>query len=67
MRIRGSIGNAEKLGVMIEEDRERCRSGAIGIYGQWYTEDELYAELMKDEPSWGKDGGVTFFGGKSLL
>ena len=46
---------------------ERCKSGAIGIYGQWYSEDELYAELMKDSLFWGKEGGITFSGGESLL
>ena len=57
----------EKLDTLTEEDKNRCKSGAIGIYGRWYTEDELYSELMKDEPFWGKDGGITFSGGESLL
>ena len=57
----------EKLMSLTAEDVERCKSGAIGTYGQWYTEDELYAELMKDAQFWGHDGGVTFSGGESLL
>ena len=57
----------EKLDTLTEEDKNRCKSGAIGIYGQWYTEDELHDELMKDAPFWGKEGGITFSGGESLL
>lgn len=57
----------EKLEALTDVNRERCLSGAIGIYGQWYTEDTLYAELIKDATFWGKEGGITFSGGESLL
>ena len=57
----------QKLMSLTSEDVERCKSGAIGIYGKWYTEGELYTELMKDAMFWGKEGGVTFSGGESLL
>lgn len=58
---------SEKLKSLTVKDIERCKSGAIGIYGQWYSQDELYAELMKDSMFWGEDGGITFSGGESLL
>lgn len=57
----------EKLGALNDTCRKRCQSGAIGVYGQWYTQDELYIELMKDVSFWGKEGGVTFSGGESLM
>lgn len=57
----------EKLEMLTHADLKRCKTGAIGIYGQWYTEDELFAELIKDAPFWGTEGGVTFSGGESLL
>lgn len=56
-----------KLMSLTLEDVKRCKAGAIGIYGQWYSEDELCFELMKDAPFWGKEGGITFSGGESLL
>ena len=57
----------EKLEKLTFIDMERCKCGAIGIYGRWYMEDELYTELMKDSSFWEEEGGVTFSGGESLL
>lgn len=57
----------EDLALLTQKQQQQCKSGAIGIYGQWYTAEELYNELMKDAPFWGKEGGVTFSGGEPLL
>lgn len=41
--------------------------GNTGIYGELYTEEELYREIVKDKKFFGQDGGVTFSGGEPLL
>lgn len=38
-----------------------------GIYGTYYTTEELYQELIKDRVFWGKEGGVTFSGGEAIM
>lgn len=39
----------------------------VGVYGRYYSDDELLVELLKDKNFYGKDGGVTFSGGEPLL
>ena len=57
----------EKLADITEKEHIACKSGAIGVYGKWYTPENLFNELIKDEIFWGKDGGVTFSGGEPFL
>lgn len=57
----------ENLAHLTQQQQRQCKSGALGIYGRWYTAEELYAGLMKDKPFWGREGGVTFSGGEPLL
>lgn len=57
----------EALAQLTQQQQQQCKSGALGIYGRGYTAQELYAELMKDAPFWGREGGVTFSGGEPLM
>lgn len=54
------------------------KDGKDGVYGRWFTVDELYREVMKDWSFYGQvsavsdvyegmPGGVTFSGGEPLL
>jgi pyruvate formate lyase activating enzyme len=43
-----------------------CPANAIEIKGISWTIKDLYAELIKDQAYFGKNGGVTFSGGESL-
>lgn len=42
------------------------KDGKSGVYGKYYTTDELFKELQKDRIFWGDDGGVTFSGGEAI-
>lgn len=44
-----------------------CLYGAVGKWGRYFSEEELYAELIKDINYYGTEGGVTFSGGEPLL
>ena len=44
-----------------------CIYHAVGKWGKYYSEDELYKTLIKDKSYYGDDGGVTFSGGEPLL
>lgn len=44
-----------------------CDYGAIGSWGDYYTEEKLYDIIMKDYPFYQNEGGVTFSGGEPLL
>jgi len=46
---------------------QECPYGAIGKWGRYFSEEELYAELIKDINYYGTEGGVTFSGGEPLL
>lgn len=46
---------------------QECLYGAIGKWGRYFSEEELYAELIKDINYYGTEGGVTFSGGEPLL
>lgn len=46
---------------------QECPYGAIGKWGKFYSEEELYSILIRDKVYYGKDGGVTFSGGEPLL
>lgn len=46
---------------------QECTYGAIGKWGKFYSEEELYSILIRDKIYYGKDGGVTFSGGEPLL
>ena len=41
--------------------------GRKGVYGNLYSCEELFAEVMKDYEYYSPDGGVTFSGGEPLL
>jgi len=48
------------------------KDGVFGEYGQWYSPDELYDEVIKDKAFYGQygdedSGGVTFSGGECML
>lgn len=48
------------------------KDGVCGEYGQWYSLDELYDEVIKDKAFYGNygdedNGGVTFSGGECML
>ena len=45
----------------------RCPYCAIGEFGKYFTQEELYREILKDLNFYGMDGGVTFSGGEPLL
>ena len=47
--------------------QEYVYDGKKGIYGRYYTFEELLNELTKDKAFYGHDGGVTFSGGEPLL
>lgn len=44
-----------------------CPYGAVGKWGEYFPEEKLYAELIKDINYYGEEGGVTFSGGEPLL
>lgn len=43
------------------------KNGKTGIYGREYSNDEIFAEVMKDREFYREGGGVTFSGGEALL
>ncbi len=43
------------------------KDGRRGVYGRYYTAEELTAELWKDRKFWKYGGGVTFSGGEPLM
>ena len=61
------------------EPQEYIKDGVSGIYGKYYSCDELYTEVIKDKVFYGEyssevnrnlgnaPGGVTFSGGEALL
>jgi pyruvate formate lyase activating enzyme len=48
------------------ELKDVCASRALVLYGEDRPVDELMAEVEKDLPFYGKDGGVTLSGGEPL-
>ena len=46
---------------------EGCYTGAKAVCGKEMTVEEIMAEIMQDQPYYGKEGGVTFSGGEPLL
>lgn len=42
-------------------------NGREGVYGKYYTPEELVDELLKDKAYWMDGGGVTFSGGEALM
>jgi len=44
-----------------------CPYYAIGEFGKYYTQEELYHEIIRDLNFYGIGGGVTFSGGEPLL
>lgn len=59
--------NARQGGKELEADLEKCPYGAVGIFGQYYTQEQLLAEILKDSAFFQDGGGVTFSGGECLL
>lgn len=57
----------ELLSNLSEEDYDKCYTSAIGKYGNKYSAQELFHEIMKDKIYWDSCGGVTFSGGEVLL
>ena len=49
------------------EQESKCKCGAIGHYGNWYSIEDLYDDVIKDIDFWDNGGGVTFSGGEPLL
>lgn len=70
-------GALSRDGRGIHIDRAACRScgtcagvcpaSAIELWGRLRRSDELVSELLKDEPYFGADGGVTVSGGEACL
>lgn len=50
-----------------KKESYKTMKGNEGIYGEFYTADELYWEIIKDRGFFGQTGGVTFSGGEPLL
>lgn len=46
---------------------EGCYAGAKVLCGKEMTAEEILAEILQDQPYYGKEGGVTFSGGEPLL
>ncbi len=47
---------------------ETCYAEALTLVGQWWTPEELLAELLKDQPFYTQSGGgITLSGGEPLL
>jgi len=46
---------------------EGCYTGAKVVCGKEMTVEEIMAEIVQDQPYYGKEGGVTFSGGEPLL
>lgn len=59
--------NAWQGGKELEETLEKCPYGAVGIFGQYYTPEQLLNEILKDAAYFQDGGGVTFSGGECLL
>ncbi|MBQ9043553.1 MAG: glycyl-radical enzyme activating protein [Eggerthellaceae bacterium] len=49
------------------EDVGDCPIGAIRVYGQEYSSEELLSVLLDDLPYYAEGGGVTWSGGEPLL
>lgn len=46
---------------------EKCPSGALNIIGEWFSVEEVLAEILRDAPYYRRSGGgVTFSGGEPL-
>jgi len=58
---------AFKTGKACYADMKNCCYGAIGKFGKYYTDEELYEELIKDIDFYENEGGITFSGGECLL
>ena len=56
--------NPENISVVPQEYK---LNGQIGVYGTYYSENELLKEILKDQSFYGNNGGVTFSGGEPLL
>jgi pyruvate formate lyase activating enzyme len=48
-------------------DGFQCPAKAISVFGTYYSDDDLYSELMKDSVYYSNGGGVTFSGGEPFL
>lgn len=48
-------------------DAQKCPTGALRVCGKVMDASEVFSEIMKDQPFYGNDGGVTFSGGECLL
>lgn len=56
--------NPENINFEIES---YTKDGVEGAYGDYYSDEQLYNEIIKDKDYYGTDGGVTFSGGEPLL
>lgn len=55
--------NPENISFVPEEF---ISDGAKGVYGKYYSSEELIREVLKDKVFWGDKGGITFSGGEAL-
>lgn len=49
------------------DDINKCSYGVFDIIGKYYSNSELYNEVIKDKAYYNNEGGVTFSGGEALL
>ena len=46
---------------------EKCCTGAIEVIGREVTVEEVLAEVLRDKPFYGDDGGMTLSGGEPMM
>lgn len=56
--------NPENISFARETYKKDAR---VGVYGEYYSGEELLQEILKDRMFYGDDGGVTFSGGEPLM
>lgn len=57
--------NPENINSCVEEYYDE--NGKMLLFGEYYSNDEVFEILLKDKSFYGRKGGVTFSGGEALL